>query len=945
MVTPQLKKAYALRNIEMMPIESATAILINELAAVKHKTPQMVIGSPLPPPIVELNSPLCQHRIHRHLTLEANPFLHDHKIGGYPVLPFTCGMSWVANTCEQLYPGYKFYSFTNFRVLKGIAFDETLASEYILDIQEITKSQANGIEVDAQIWSTNPDGKIRYHFRGQAHLLPQLPDAPIYESMNLTSDGVITGSQEDFYKEDNISLFHGTLFQGLEKILNISTQKVTAQCLVKTIQKQQQGQFQIGAINPYIEDIALHSAWIFLQHFYNCGCLPSQIKKFEKFANIGFGKLFYVSTEIISKNEYEISINSIVHDHQGKIYSRSTGSSGTIVPLPIKRKNRAAVSAFGLDDANRHLRKRFRPNPPAPLPEEGMGVSKPLPVSGRGLERGLNSLPQMSNAHLIVEQPKEGVPNPNTETQEDRSFPSVKMAVVGMDALFGSCDGLDAFERSIYEGNQHFIPVPPQRWKGAEEQPQLLQNFGFEDGKAPLGSYIKEFAIDPLRCKIAPDEVEQINPQQLLMLKVGDRALQDARLKEGDNVAVIVAMETELSVHQLQQRWHLSWQLRDGMREHSLSPEAIAQLETLLKDSLHPTATPSTYAGYIGNLIASRIASLWNFTSPAFTISAGENSTFKALDVAHQLLATGEVDAVLVGAVDLAGGIESVLLRHQIAPINTGTPTLSYDQKANGWLVGEGAGAIVLKRLKQAQQDGDRIYAAIDAISFVQGSQQSKNLPLPPEPQAITQACQEAFQLAGYHPSDIGYLEVFGSGIKLEDESEIQGLLQAYQTSNPHLSCAIGSVKANIGHTYAASGMASLIKTVLCLYHRYLPAVPQWFAPKMPEVWQDSPFYVPTESRPWFVPKKVAKRVAAISGMGIDGTYAHLLVSEESVEQERNSKYLEEMPFYLFAIAADTREALLEQLNSLNQKIQNSSSLSAAACQTFTAFKAHSLAT
>jgi hypothetical protein len=249
-------------------------------------------------------------------------------------------MSWIANTCEQLYPGYKFFSFTNFRVLKGIPFDETLANEYILDIQEIAKSQANGIEVDAQIWSTNPNGKIRYHFRGQAHLLRQVPDAPIYESMNLTSDGVITGSKEDFYKEDNISLFHGTLFQGLEKILNISSQKVTAQCLVKTIPQREQGQFQVGAMNPYILDIAGHSGWIFLQNFYNCGCLPSQVKKSENFANIGFGELFYVSLEIISKNESGISFNLIIHDHQGKIYSRITGSRGTILPLPMKWRNR-----------------------------------------------------------------------------------------------------------------------------------------------------------------------------------------------------------------------------------------------------------------------------------------------------------------------------------------------------------------------------------------------------------------------------------------------------------------------------------------------------------------------------------------------------------------------------------------------------------------------------
>jgi PfaB family protein len=210
--------------------------------------------------------------------------------------------------------------------------------------------------------------------------------------------------------------------------------------------------------------------------------------------------------------------------------------------------------------------------------------------------------------------------------------------------------------------------------------------------------------------------------------------------------------------------------------------------------------------------------------------------------------------------------------------------------------------------------------------------------------EVVTQACQKAFTEAGIKPEDVNYIEVFGSGVDQEDEAEVRGLTLAYQTPQPELSCAIGSVKANIGHTYAASGIASLIKTALCLYHRFIPATPQWSGPKKSEVWQDSPFYVAPASRSWWLKPTVSKRVAAINGIGLDKTYAHLILSEEPSDKERSNKYLEQMPFYLFPLAADDRSALLEQILTLQQTIEDCSSLSAVASQTFATFQKRSQA-
>lgn len=511
---------------------------------------------------------------------------------------------------------------------------------------------------------------------------------------------------------------------------------------------------------------------------------------------------------------------------------------------------------------------------------------------------------------------------------------TAKIAIVGMDAFFGECNSLDAFERSIYEGKQHFIPLPPKRWYGIDEQKDLLQEYGLKDGKAPVGAYIKEFDIDTLAYKIPPNEVEKLNPQQLLLLTVADRALKDAKIPEGGNVAVIIATETELSVHQLQQRWDSSWQVKDGLNaaEITLPPEQVSQLENIVKDSVHHQVEIGEYLSYIANIMASRISSLWNFTGPSFTLTAVESSAFKALEVAQMLLMTNEVDAVVVGAVDMAGGVENVLLRSKQGNINTGVSTLSYDQKANGWTPGEGAGVVVLKRHDQAVANGDRIYAVIDAISIGQTHTTVDGA-------SINQACHQAFQMAGVQPDQVNYVEVCASGIPQEDEAEIAGLVQAYPSVGYGLHCAIGSVKANIGHTFVASGIASLIKTALCLYYRYIPATPNWSGVKTPQAFEGSPFYVATESRPWFLSKNAPRRIAAINGLGCDGSYAHVILSEETNQPERPNRYLEQMPFYLFPVAGNEKASLLEALNQLQKSIEGSACLSNSASQAFNTFQ------
>ena len=303
-------------------------------------------------------------------------------------------------------------------------------------------------------------------------------------------------------------------------------------------------------------------------------------------------------------------------------------------------------------------------------------------------------------------------------------------------------------------------------------------------------------------------------------------------------------------------------------------------------------------------------AQLANYISAELAFFAEENSLLSALDVSQKLLTTQQVEAVLIVGIDKSYPIE----------INEGVYTFSYDEKAENAIKTAGAAAVVLQLHETAKQQNHCIYAIMDGFSVVKHS--------PNHPETITQACQKAFQIADVQAADIGYLEVVARGIANADIAEIQGLISAYHTGGENLSCGLGSVKANIGNTQASSGIFSLIKTALCLYHRYIPGVPQWSNPKQPEIWRGSPFYVAVESKPWFLEPGATKRVAAVNMMEENNIYGHLILSEEISQVERSSQYLAEMPYYLFPIAADDRSSLLTQITALQQSLTNGSSIS-----------------
>ncbi|MBD2136385.1 type I polyketide synthase [Anabaena sp. FACHB-1237] len=296
--------------------------------------------------------------------------------------------------------------------------------------------------------------------------------------------------------------------------------------------------------------------------------------------------------------------------------------------------------------------------------------------------------------------------------------------------------------------------------------------------------------------------------------------------------------------------------------------------------------------------------------SHKFTIIIQEKSILSALFSSQQLLINKEVNTVLLAEINLENE----------------TATTS------------SIGVIVLQLYEIAQKRNNLIYASLDVISYTK--EHSDNATNPQE--SIIKCCQKALEIAQIEPREIGYLEVVNSGIIPLNRIEILGLIAAYQKGNETYNCAVGWVKANLGNINSKSAIFSVIKTALCLYHHYIPGVVESEINPQTEIWENSPFYLPQESRPWFLEPHVSKRTAAINIIEKDEenhTYGHLILSEEPIQIQYNSNYLQETPYYLFAIAGNNRSELLSQITSLEHKIPESFSLGKLANQTFKIFQ------
>ena len=248
--------------------------------------------------------------------LADSPFLGDHVVNSKAVLPMVTAMSWMTSACEGIHRGYRYFGFDNYRVLKGIVFDETLANEYTLELKEVSKG-ADEILMDAMIRSQSPEGKPRFHYSAQITLRAEVPDAPILATSVLqTPAGGTFGSQ--FYNDG--TLFHGYSFQGVDQLLDINESGLVMRCVLPHVEDDYQGQFPIQAFNYFMADIGLQSIGIWSRNVYKMGSLPLRAGKGRQYRQGVFGQIFFVTMKVRSHSETNVTASITLHDEDGRIY-------------------------------------------------------------------------------------------------------------------------------------------------------------------------------------------------------------------------------------------------------------------------------------------------------------------------------------------------------------------------------------------------------------------------------------------------------------------------------------------------------------------------------------------------------------------------------------------------------------------------------------------------
>ncbi len=330
MVKPELRRLFEARGIPLIPIRAGTQTLIAALEG--EGGPQLVVGEPLSAPPAPM--PKAPLQLQRRLTLEANPFLRDHVIGGHAVLPTVCAAQWMIGAAEAVLPGATFFAVRDYRVFKGIVFDGSLADTCTV---ELTPRGTDGetFRFALRIRSDGPKGRPRYHYAAEVELRREIPPAPRL-ARPLTEPRPGLPPFGDPYTDG--TLFHGPAFRGIEALLDFTPTSLNMRCRLPEIPPRIQGQFRIGLpgsanpFNPFLTDVTLQSLLVWSRLTYGYGGLPLRIAGAEQYLPLPFGQPLYAAMEVVAADRHHLVADVTVHDAEGTIFSRVHGAEITLSP-------------------------------------------------------------------------------------------------------------------------------------------------------------------------------------------------------------------------------------------------------------------------------------------------------------------------------------------------------------------------------------------------------------------------------------------------------------------------------------------------------------------------------------------------------------------------------------------------------------------------------------
>ena len=460
------------------------------------------------------------------------------------------------------------------------------------------------------------------------------------------------------------------------------------------------------------------------------------------------------------------------------------------------------------------------------------------------------------------------------------------VAIVGAGAVLPDARNVAEFWENVKHGRYSISEVTPDRW-----DPALYFD---PDPRSPdktyskIGGWVREFDWDPVkwRLPLPPCVVDAMDGAQKWAIACTREALEDygypKRSLNLDRTAVILGNAMAGEKHYLTSlRIYFPEYARELAKSASFAalPEAVrrditrelqARVERLL-----PEITEDSMPGELANCLAGRIANLFNFHGPNYVTDAACASSMAAVSSAMEGLAANDFDAAIAGGVDRNMGAPTFVKFCKIGALSA-TGSRPFAAGADGFVMGEGAAVFVLKRLADAERDGDNIYAVIRGFG---GSSDGKGKGITaPNPAGQKFAVERAWKKAGVPPSSVGLIEGHGTSTRVGDVVEAECLNGVFRDHLPPGSIALGSVKSNFGHLKGAAGAAGLLKTALALRDKLLPPSVQCEHPNPDIDFAHSPLHVHTQLAPWTARDGV--RRAGLSAFGFGGTNFHAVLEE-----------------------------------------------------------------
>lgn len=458
--------------------------------------------------------------------------------------------------------------------------------------------------------------------------------------------------------------------------------------------------------------------------------------------------------------------------------------------------------------------------------------------------------------------------------------PFEPIAVVGVGALMPDAPSIDAFWQNIIEKKISIAPLPEGRWPGPmdhfwKEGGPGQHTEGFTYSK--IGALVKGDAFDWRRWRQPPGTLPQIDPCQLWAVSVAADAIEhagyDGEVKDIDRTKTGVVFANALGGENRNLSNIRVWS--NHTKETAIShgmPAGNAESFVANINEGTPRVDEDTMPGELANVVSGRVANLLDLQGPNHAMDAACASSMAAVLDACRLLQTRQVDVMLAGATDRTMDPATFA---KFSAIGALSPTHSspFDARANGFVMGEGAGVLVLKRLSDAIESGDEIYSVIRGIG---GSSDGRGKGITaPSQRGQIQAIARAYNQAGYPASSVELVEAHGTSTKVGDATELSTLSRLWTGLGGTGKVAVGSIKSQIGHLKAAAGIAGIMKTVMALHHRTIPPSANFETPNPTVDWSNIPFFVPTEALEWPRPTDNPRR-AGVSAFGFGGTNFHI---------------------------------------------------------------------